>query len=101
VKLIKVWLRNRFFYVSIDAQNSVLFDLILHTVQGSILGPVLYTIFKYPFFNIEKQLAFADDTFFPRWNKSLQTVIVDLEKSLETITKWMHKSGIKKTWKIQ
>jgi hypothetical protein len=41
VDLIKVWLMNRFYYVSIDGKNSVLFDLLLGTVQGSILGPVL------------------------------------------------------------
>ena len=30
-----------------------------------------------------------------RWNKSLALLIVDMEKSLEAITKWLRKSGLK------
>ena len=41
IQLIKVWLIHRPYYVSIDGNNSILFDLLLGTLQGSILGPVL------------------------------------------------------------
>jgi hypothetical protein len=37
IKLIKAWLKNRSFYVSIDGANSTLLDLLLGTVQGSYL----------------------------------------------------------------
>ena len=41
IELVSLWLRNRFYYVSINGINSTLFDILLGTVQGSILGPIL------------------------------------------------------------
>jgi hypothetical protein len=41
IDLIEVWLKERSYYVSIDGVNYVLFDLLLGTVQGFILGPFL------------------------------------------------------------
>ena len=43
--LISVWLRERTYYVCINGENSTLYDLLLGTVQGSVLGPVLYAIY--------------------------------------------------------
>jgi hypothetical protein len=40
-------------------------------------------------------LAFADDNFIPRINYSKVGVIEDMKKSLENITKWLKKSGLK------
>ena len=93
--LIRVWLSNRLYYVSLDGSNSVLFDLLLGTVQGSILGPVLYAIFVSPLFALEELFGFADDTFIPRMGDCLSALIFDMEKSLEAITKWMKQSGLK------
>jgi hypothetical protein len=70
----------------------VLFKLLLGTVQGSILGAVLYSIFISPVFEIEELYVFADDSFIPRWNTSFPELIYDIEKSLESITKWLRKS---------
>ena len=95
IDLIKVWLENRFYYVSIDGKNSVLFDLLLGTVQGSVLGPVLYAIFVSPIFDIDDMLAFADDNFITQIHSSKNSLITNMEKALESITKWMKKSGLK------
>jgi hypothetical protein len=46
--------------------NSTFFDILLGTVQGSILGPYLHAIFVAPLFDLEFFFAFADDTFIPR-----------------------------------
>ena len=94
VNLISAWLRDRSFYVSIDGESSVLFDLLLGTVQGSILGPVLYAIFVSPIFDIADLSAFADDKYVQKLNVSLAKLIIDIEKSLEAITKWLKKSGL-------
>jgi hypothetical protein len=51
--------------LSVDGVNSRIFDLLLGTVQGSILGPVFYAIFIAPVFKIENLYAFADDKFVP------------------------------------
>jgi hypothetical protein len=94
IELIEVWLKDRLYYVSLDGHNSVLFDVFLGTVQGSILGPFLYAIFVSPIFDKEFMLAFADDIFVPKNNNSTTDLIDDMEKTLESITKWLKKSGL-------
>jgi hypothetical protein len=44
-KLISEWLKERFYYVSVDGQYSIMLELLMGMVQGSILGSILYTIF--------------------------------------------------------
>jgi hypothetical protein len=89
IDLISVWLQNRSIYVNINEVNSVFFYLHLGTDQGSTLGPVLYPIFVSPIFDIAELSAFADDTFIPKSDSSLPRLIVDIEKTLEQITKWL------------
>ena len=50
------------YFVSIHGENSYLFDLLLGTLQGSVLGPVLYALFVSPLFEIVPALSFADDS---------------------------------------
>ena len=45
VDLIEVWLRNRLFYVEANGQTSNCFESNFGTIQGSILGPIVYAIF--------------------------------------------------------
>lgn len=94
VDLIKIWLEDRCFYVSIDGKNSILIELVCGTVQGSILGPILYAIYVSPLFDLHNLTNFADDNFIVRWNKQMPELITDLEKSLEAITKWLRGSGL-------
>jgi hypothetical protein len=94
VSLIQVWLRKRSYYVSIDGTNSILRDLLLGTVQGSILGPVLYALYVSPLFDIEEFSAYADDTNIPRWNDSLNSLVINMEESLDKITNWLGESGL-------
>ena len=42
INLIREWLRNRSYYVQVGEECSVLFDSETGTIQGSVLGPVLY-----------------------------------------------------------
>ena len=94
VSLIEVWLRDRFYYVSIDGSNSTLFNLLLGTVQGSILGPILYAIFVAPLFDLEYLEGFADDMFIPRSGRDLKTLTSNMENSLANISSWYKKSGL-------
>jgi hypothetical protein len=71
-----------------------MFDLLLGTVQGSVLGPVLYAIFVSPLFDITPVLSFADDSYNVRTGVDKKSVIEDMEKSLEAIVKWLKKSGL-------
>ena len=80
--------------MSLDGKNSILFDLLLGTVQGSILGPILYALFVSPLLSLEFVLVFADDNYMPKVNSVLPQLIIDMEKTLEAMTKWLRKSGL-------
>jgi hypothetical protein len=41
VGLVEIWFRDRYTFVSIEGHNSIMYDILIGTVQGSILGPVL------------------------------------------------------------
>jgi hypothetical protein len=55
---------------------------------------MLYALYVSPLFEIEDFSAFADDTYIPRWNDCLETLIINMEESLEWITKWLGDSGL-------
>jgi hypothetical protein len=46
-------------------------------------------------FHISESSAFADDSYIPRTHINTASLIVDLEKSLEAITKWLKQSDPK------
>jgi hypothetical protein len=61
VDLIGIWLTDQSFYESINGQNSILFDLICSTIQGSILGPIIYAIYVSPLFYLFQLANLADN----------------------------------------
>ena len=48
--LIKVWLSKHYLYVTVGNSNSKIFVSLSGTVQGSILGSILYANFVSPLF---------------------------------------------------
>jgi hypothetical protein len=81
VRLIRIWLTDRKQYVEVSGQNSAMADVGFGTVQGSILGPLLYAIFVSPLFDLTNITNFADDNFIVGWNKQLHVLIDDMEKN--------------------
>ena len=61
IKLIKVWLTNRLFYVDLNGKCSYIKTSDSGTIQGSRLGPILYAIYVSPLFDQEKMTNYADD----------------------------------------
>jgi hypothetical protein len=47
-----------------------------------------------PDFDLDFLLAFFDDTYTPRFNRSIEALSVDVFKYLESITKWLRDSGL-------
>ena len=94
VNLIREWLTGRSYYVQVGEECSALFDSVTGTIQGSVLGPVLYALFVSPLFDLDDLINFADDNFCVEWNKDLSVLIINLEKRLEMITKWLRDSGL-------
>ena len=55
---------------------------------------MLYALFVSPLFDLDGLVNFADDNFCIESNLNLATLIVDMEKRLESITKWLRGSGL-------
>ena len=93
IKLIREWLIRRSFYVQVGDDCSAMFDSDCGTIQGLVLGPVLYAIFVSPLFDLTQLTNFADDNYCIEWCTDLGLLIVNLERKLEMITKWLRGSG--------
>ena len=46
-------------------------------------------LFVSPLFDLTQLTNFADDNFYLEWNTNLARILVDMEKNLEMITKWL------------
>ena len=95
VQLIRVWLKERFFYVCVNGSESTVKVTWYGIVQGSVLGPVLYAIFISPLFDVENLTCFADDKFPLVWNSDKTALIKELEIKLTRIMNWLKDSGMK------
>ena len=95
IDLVSVWLTNRYFYVSLDGSNSCVHECSVGTVQGSILGPILYSIFVSPLLALTELTLFADDNYALVWNKSKADIVLAMQTKLELITSWLRDSGLK------
>ena len=95
IALIKLWLENRSFYVEANGLNSLFYDINSGTIQGSILGPILYAIFVSPLFDLTDLSNFADDNFAITWHKSKQMATTLMQNKLEIMSTWLKRSGLK------
>ena len=93
--LVEVWLRKRVFYVEIDGQVSKISEINYGTIQGSILGPILYAIYVSPLFDITTLSNFADDNYALTWSKCKLNTITLMEEKIQIIKKWLTDSGLK------
>ena len=95
VDLIEVWLSDRSYFVSLNGRNSRLIDLSHGTIQGSILGPILYAIYVSPLFDLTDLTNFADDNFALVWSNTVDELVIQMQSKLEMIVEWLRKSGLK------
>ena len=95
IDLLKLWLTERYYYVSLDSGNSFVRSSNVGTIQGSILGPILYAMYVSPLLDLCKMTLFADDNYIVRFNSNLDALIEDVKYSLEMIIKWLRDSGLK------
>ena len=95
ISLVGNWLSLRYDFVSVGGKCLIFHELNVVTFQGSILGPILYTIFVLPIFDLAKMTRFADDTFILKCNKFPPQFIDDMKRLLELILKWLKDSGLK------
>ena len=94
VQLISNWLTTRYFYVSVEGGNSYTHISNVGTVQGSILGPILYSLFVSPLTEMEKIILFADDNYLLEWSENKSIVIINMQNKITRITNWLTDSGL-------
>ena len=95
VDLIKIWLENRSFCVEVNGLNSLFYDVSSGTIQGSILGPILYAIYVSPLFDLTDLSNFADDNFAITWHSNKQMATLLMQEKLEIMSNWLKQSGLK------
>ena len=83
VKLIEVWLTDRQFYVEVNGLSSPVYRSNDGTIQGSVLGPILYAIFVSPIFDLTDLTNFADDNYVIEINAKINELIINMEKGLK------------------
>ena len=81
VSLIRIWLTKRFPYVSVNGDNLHLIATSTGTIQGSILGPILYVILVSPIFELEKLSNYANVNYIVRWKSSIKVFVSDMKTS--------------------
>lgn len=90
------YLSNRYFYVKINNDVSNIHQIEAGIPQGSVLGPVLYTIFTYdmPTTDDVTVATYADDTAFISSHKSPSEASRILQIQLDNLQHWLTKWNI-------
>jgi hypothetical protein len=78
--------------VTINCKNLIIFDLLLGTIQGWILTPVLHAIFVPLLDKIAALELFADDSFITRSKVSMFEFIKDFRGDNKMVKRIRHES---------
>jgi hypothetical protein len=73
----------------------MLYNINNGTVQGYILGPVLFSLFVSPVFELSNIVAYADDTYVMASSRSKENLVTEIRDALTTILLWFQSSGLK------
>ena len=95
MSLLRTWLRDRLCYVEVRNNCSQFYSSNCGTVQGSILGPVLFNLFLSPLLEKEDMTSYADDSYLIKANKTKEVALRRLQFQCKKVEKWMTGSGLK------
>lgn len=97
-ELLKDYLSNRYQYVEINSIKSKKLKLISGVPQGSILGPILFTIYVNDIFNLnlsgEIQM-FADDAVLVYGENNFLDLKKNMENDLKIINEWLELNNMR------
>ena len=96
-------IENRKFYVKVDSEKSELFNITAGVAQGTILSPILFSIYINDITELNnstinnniESLLFADDLFALTINKNLNRAIIRMQTYLNSLEQWFNK------WRLQ
>jgi hypothetical protein len=94
ILLIQDWLAGRMAYCEVGGRNSMIRMIEEGTVQGSILGPLLFAIFVSPLWDIVEATSFADDNYIIREGMNVEDCLQKCKESTEIAITWFKKSGL-------
>ena len=95
VGLLREWLVGRIAYVEVEGSCSEFFEVESGTVQGSVLGPVLFNLFISPFLEKSSGPAYADDSYHIAISESKQEAVKTLQDRIIESESWLASSGLK------
>jgi hypothetical protein len=95
INLLESWLRDRQCYVEVRNCCSQYFGSDVGTVKGSILGPILFSLFLSPLLEKEDLISYADDNYLIKSNKCKEIALQRLQFQIQKVEKWLTSSGLK------
>jgi hypothetical protein len=95
VGLIGLWLTGREAYVEVEGECSAFFKVRSGTVQGSVLGPVLFNLFIRPLLESSSGPAYADDSYHLATGVNKVDAVDKLQRRVTEAEEWMTGSGLK------
>ena len=92
LQLITSFLTNRYQVVCMDRSNSDIREIKYGVPQGSILGPLLFSVYvnDLPLYIPELCELFCDDTTIHTSHHNLASVFDSLQKCIDKLTTWSH-----------
>jgi hypothetical protein len=94
-ELLEDWLSKRQSYVEVRGKTSYMNNSDSGTVQGSVLGPVLFSIFIRPIYDIEEITTYAENNYVIKESDCLTNASRDIERSVDVVAMWLKQSGLK------
>ena len=95
ISLLESWLRDRLCYVEVRNNCSEYYNSNCGTVQGSILGPVLFNLYLSPLLEKEEMTSYADDSYLIKASKTKEIALQRLQFQCKKVENWMTGSGLK------
>ena len=94
VTLIQDWLTDRLAYCEVGGVTSMMRMIEEGTIQGSILGPLLFAIFVSPLWDIIEATSFADDNYIINEGRDVVDSLQKCKETTEQAILWFKKSGL-------
>jgi len=95
VQILEHWLKDRSAYAEVDGQCSEYFLVTEGTVQGSVLGPILFNLYMRPMLETLDSPAYADDSYYCGTSKTKHQALGVLQMKINAAVDWIVSSGLK------